>query len=617
MKKTVLLSLSVMVLAAAALLTGCKKQTAGKAQTGSLKLEAGTLTWKEQKDAVSYDVDLGSGSETVSKATYPIAERCTYSGDMEVTVYGVDAKGSKSKIGSMEITAQSLKKPLINIGGTADQPCFTWKEVEGASGYTYDANDGNGAQIAKPDENGLYSVPITNMQEQRITVTAHGNSKGSQLWTSKSAVRTYTSSDMFDMKLLGTYPAVFTGKTETGRTFILKVGSTLKKGLYDLEVSMYMMNADGYRMTGNGSWGRRIKDKANIHHWFCENAVSGYEEESIDTVPDPTKPHTVTMKLSVDRGGNVEIPFIDFVTGEKVVICDIRYNGASVLNASNGVPNPIPEIAKMNVENLDRFVVAYQSPGKFDVKTLAPHLIKVPADLPDGKHTVKVTYYICDANGDIVEGNGGWARRLSSDIHVKNGPYVWLNEYQIDRYPGVEIPHPTVAQTSQFTVEVKNGKFNLVAIDFLSGEYVLIEKVHTLKELPSGNGIFISEGKANEKFEIQTTLSGKPRKGNANLSISYRVKTVFGDSITGNGAWGRRIVTEKNDHYWMCANAASDAYPESANTLPSADQVITKDFFFYEINRFGKITLDLFDFSAGDMIEVISIKYNGEEVLVK
>ena len=617
MKKTVFLSLAVMTCVMMMSLAGCGKEKVGGKQVGSLKLEAGVLTWDAQKDALSYEVDMGSGGENVSKTSYLLADRCNYIGDFTVTVRAVDAAGKKTDVGAMEISAQALSKPMVQIGGSEGEPCFEWEAVEGASGYTYDAYDGKGIQTAEANEEGIFSVPVSNLQEQRITVTAHGTSEDNQLFVSQKVTRIYSTSEMFDMKLLGSYPAVFTGDADS-EVYPLQVGSTLKKGLYELEVSMYLMDPNGYRLAGNGTWGRRIKDQAGTHFWFCENAVRGYEKESVGTIPAPDKPITMKMKLTVDRGGNVVLPFLDFDTGEKVVISDIKYNGKSVLNASHGRPNAVPEVKKFDTTTLDKYLVTYQAPGGFNNQKLEPYLIEIPAKLADGKHHVKVSYYICTGSGDIVDGNGGWARRLSSEIHVNHGPYVWLNEYEVaGRYPGVDIPLPTVKQTSTFTVEVKNGKFNLVAIDFGVGEMVIIDKVQTLTRDISGNGIFVSEGEPEEKFEVETTLKGKPRYGEITLSISYRVSDVFGDSLTGNGKWGRRIVTEKNEHYWLCKTAVSDAYKESENTLPKSDQVLVKDFFVYEVNKFGMITLDLFDFQPGEMIEILSIKYEGEEVLVK
>lgn len=616
MKKTVFLSLAVMLCVSVMLLAGCGKEKDSEKQVGSLKLEAGVLTWNAQENASSYEVDMGSGGENVTKLSYAIADKCDYIGDFSVTVRAVDATGKKTDIGTMEISAEALSKPMVQIGGTEEMPCFIWKAVEGASGYTYDAYDGKGRQKAEVNEEGNYSVPVTNLREQRITITAHGNSDGNKLLVSQEVTRMYSTSEMFDMKLLGSYPAVFTGDADS-EVYPLKVGSTLEAGLYELEVSMYVMDPNGYRLTGNGIWGRRIKDQAGKHYWFCENAVTNYEKESVDTIPAPDKPVTLKMKLTVDRGGNVVLPFYSFDTGEKAVISDVRYNGVSVLNKSNGRANAIPEVKKFDLTKLDQYLAVYQSPGGYNRNNLPPFLIELPAKLPDGTHHVKVSYYVCTSTGDMLEGNGGWARRLASELHVKNGPYVWLNQYDVaDKYFGVDIL-PTERQTSTFTVEVKNGKFNLVAIEFAVGEMLIVEKVETVTKDLNKNGIFVSEGKTSEKFEVETTLKGKPRHGNLTLSITYKVSDVFGGSLSGNGQWGRRIVTDKNVHYWLCTTAVSDAYKESANTLPDATQTITQDFYFYEINKYGKITLDLFSFLPGEMVEILSIQYKGEEVLVK
>lgn len=616
MKKTLLL-LSVTALLSISMLTGCTKEKTSTVGQGSLKLEDGTLSWDAAKNASSYEVDLGSGGETVTKNSYALADRCEYTGDFTVTVRALDASGAKTDVGTMKISAKALSKPSIDIGGTEEEPCFVWKAIEGANTYSYNTYDGKGIRVAEADKDGKVSVPVDNLQEQRITVTAHGGSKGNTLWTSQSATRIYTSSERFDMKLLGKYPAVHTGNPNATPPIYLHVGSTLTKGVYDLDVTLYVMDADGRRLQGNSTWARWIKDLKRQHFWFVDEAVKNHEAESENTIPAPNVPVTKNMRLSVNRGGNVLIPIYGFNTGEKLVVADIKYNGVSVLNASKGKPNPMKQVEKFDVSKADDYLVSYKATGEYYEGNEEKCDIEVPVNLPDGTHYVKVHYYTCKEDGDILEGCGLWGRRLAAKEYYKNGPYTWLNEYDLDvKYPGLDMPNPTERQTAKFTVEVKNKKFKLAAIDFNAGERVIIESVQTFENIPSGNGVHISKG-GSEKFKIQTTLAGKPRYGYVTLNITYKIRDVYGDSVTGNGEWGRRIVTEKNEHLWYCETAVSDHYPESANTLVTADQTITNDFFFYEINKYGVISLDLFNFNPGEMIEVLSIKYNGQEVMVK
>lgn len=589
------------------LLTGCEKGVSNTA----LELQEGVLTWETAEAAAAYEVDLGGGGRSVAGTKFDMVSACEQEGEFTVTVRSVDEKGQRKDIASMEVAAVMLEEPVIAVTGSGEELYFEWAPVEGAVSYAYDAHDGNGLQIAEAEEDGKYRVPVTNQTKQMIRVVANGTSEGNKILVSAESVYTYRSDNIFDMSLLAKYPAVYTGDGELQG--VCSVGSTLKKGVYDLEVTMYVMNSDGESVTGNGSWGRRIIDQTGKNFWFCEKEMDGYPGSG-DTIPDAAEAVVYPMSLKVDRGGNVLIPVYDFELGEKVVVADIVYNGESVLNEEGGKANPVEEVEKFDIETLDDYLVVYRSPGGYYTEeTKEDFEVKVPVNLSDGTHTVSVTYYVCNASGDMIEGNGAWGRRIAgADI---GGPFAWLNEYDIDAgNTAAEIPYPTQSQTSKFTVEVKNGTFVLKALDFDAGDLLIISDVKTATA-PSGNGIFVSEGELSETFKVSTTLTGIPRHTDVALSVTYKVYDIFGNQVSGNGSWGRRMYVG-GEWIWLCEDDIED-HPEAKGTAPKAEQEITQELFFYEINKFGVITLDMYDFAAGDVVEITSIKYNGEEVLVK
>lgn len=587
--------------------SGCSKPS----DADALKLENGVLTWSEVKDASSYEVDLGNGGKRVEKTSYDLTSAFEHDGKFAVTVRYVDNKGEREEIGTIDVTASFVQKAIIGVEGSEDELYFTWSQVDGAVSYSYDAHDGKGIQIAKKNEQGKYQVPITNLTEQMICVVANGTSDGTELFLSSESIYTYKNGRVFDMSLLAQYPSVYTGDGTLQDIF--SVGTNLKKGIYDLEVSMYLMDSNGNRLTGNGTWGRRILDEAGQYIWFCDTAVEGFEESG-STIPNSDEVQQVKMNLNVDRGGNVLIPVYDFSIGDRIVVADITYNGKSVLNAEGGKVNPVEEIPKLDVTSLDNYLAVFRSPGGYYTEAPDKYKLEVPVKLSDGTHTVSVTYYVCDAAGGILEGNGMWGRRIAG-VNPEGGPFVWLNEYDIGAdYKAVEMPLPTQTKTSKFTVEVKDGKFTLVPLDFEKDELLIITDVKTAKE-PEGNGVFVSEGKLSETFKVQTTLTGIPRYTDVTLSITYKVSDIFGEKIEGNGTWGRRI-DGGGKLYWLCETAV-DKYPEAAGTIPNPREEITKEFYFNEINKFGVITINMYDFGAGDVVEITSIKYNGQEVLSK
>ena len=581
---------------------------------GTLTLENGVLHW-EATDAdafTGYEVDLGGGGVAVAATSYDLAAHCDYEGEFTVTVRGVTADGKRADIGSLTVNATRLAEPTVGIGGSAESGYyFEWSAVEGASGYSYDAHDGNGLRTAEPVDGGEgYRVPVTLPIRQLIRVYANGTSKDNTLLLTSNTLYQYETNERFDLALLGQYPAVFTSSGAAAEEF--RVGSTLPSGYYpNMELTVYLMGKGGTAMTGNGMWGRRISYSENV--WLCGNDVEGFPNSAID-LPKADQKFTIKAGLMVDRGGNVILPLYDFLDGEMMVVVDIKYQGRSVLNASGGERNPVPEVEKFDVSKADDYLYVFRSPGSWFNEHRAANALNIPVNLPDGKQTVTVSYYVCQANGDILEGNGMWGRRFSSE-YVDNGTWVWLNAVELAaNIPAVEIPNPTALQKFTFEAEIRDGILKMYGIDFNVGEMIIIQSVEGA-ETPSGNGIYVFTGKSIEEvFSVQTTLTGN-RISNAELTVTFKLSDLGGGSLTGNGAWGRRLHDATGKDIWMCTTAPSDNFPNAAGTLPKAGETVTMTMKVAEINKKGIFKLSGLDFLAGEMIQITSVKYNGEEIL--
>ena len=228
-----------------------------------------------------------------------------------------------------------------------------------------------------------------------------------------------------------------------------------------------------------------------------------------------------------------------------------------------------------------------------------------------------MSYYVCSANGDMLDGNGMWGRRFSSE-NVDGGTWVWLNAIDVDAsIPAANIPKPTERQQFAFEAEIKNGILTMYAIDFNQGEMVIIESVKGMP-VPSGNGIHVFKGQdIEETVSVQTTLNDGVRRSGVTLTITLKVSDTLGRSLSGNGVWGRRLNDADGQNYWLCATAPSANFPEAAATLPQAGKTVTFTLKVGEINKKGIFKLSAIDFCEGEMLEIVSVKYNGEEILLK
>lgn len=607
MKRRILTLISILSFAVLGAV-GCGEKNAST----TLKVEDGIITWDKVEGARSYEVDIGNGGKMTYDTSYDLTEALETAGEYTITVRCFTEDGQTEEIGKTEVKTELLEEPAVYTQKIDKKIYFVWNQVQDANEYRYDAHDGKGYQVAKVEEDGLCKVPVTNLRSQLITVVAKGITKDNILYLPSETMYTYRDGNMFDMALLSNYPVVYTAEGEIEE--FLKVGSTLKKGIYDMEIALYVMDGNGNKVSGNGNWGRRLVSSDGTLHWFCDKELANWEGSG-NTIPNPDKLYKTKIRLLVDRGGNIVVPFCDFNKGEKAVIASITYNGKNVISADGGKAKPFEEVAKLDVESVKDYVAKFTSPGGWYAEN--PHEdyeIKIPTKMKDGLASVKITYQTCQADGSMLEGSGMWGRRIAG-ADVMSGPWEWLNEYDAGPdFKAVELPKPTETRSVKMSVMVEKGYFKLTAMDFNAGEILFIKDVVEAKA-PEGNGIFVSKGEITQQFKVKTTLTGKPRRTNVTLDITYKTYDSFGDSLTGNGIWGRRFngLGELN---WICEDAV-DGYPEAKGTLASNKKTVTKKLQFGEVNKFGVITMNMYDFSAGEVMEITSIKYNGKEVLDK
>lgn len=182
MKKKIGLFLSV-ILVFTAIISGCN---GGE----TLKLENGILSWESVENAVSYEVDYGTGSERCEQSSFALMDTFQEDGEYEVTVSAVDENEYAKTIGKMTVTATVLEKPRISVQGSGAEFCFVISAVEGAVGYSYIIDDGEPVEI-EIATGGFHQVPITNSKKQEIHVIAYGTSEGTNIICSSENTYSY------------------------------------------------------------------------------------------------------------------------------------------------------------------------------------------------------------------------------------------------------------------------------------------------------------------------------------------------------------------------------------------------------------------------------------------
>ena len=357
--------------------------------SGNLELKNGVLSWNKIAGVAGYEVDLGSGGILVSQNRYDLAANCSYSGDISVTVNAVQKDNSRKEIGNMKVTVNRLPQPVISVEGEGEDICFVWSGVENASGYTYDAHDGNGTVTAAMDKDGRYRVNVSNLEEQMIRVTALGGSADDVVYAANDCLYRYSTSRVFDLALIAEHPAVYYTTGSLGVEEYAKVGTNLPKGTYKMTVSLYAATVSGDKLKGNGTWGRRIVDYGNprVHLWMCEDAPSADWPDAGGTIPYPDEVVTVDLLVRVDLNSNALIPCYDFDQGDMIVVKDLVVDGKSVLNDRNGEPNPEKVIEPFDLSTLDNYLAAYKGTGEWmarDKSNYSDFVLRVPTKLSDG-----------------------------------------------------------------------------------------------------------------------------------------------------------------------------------------------------------------------------------------
>lgn len=118
-------------------------------------------------------------------------------------------------------------------------------------------------------------------------------------------------------------------------------------------------------------------------------------------------------------------------------------------------------------------------------------------------------------------------------------------------------------------------------------------------------------GKSGGEYLVAATTLPK---GIYDLEISFYVTNTNGESLSGNGTWGRRLLDRKNN-LWFCSNEV-DGWEGSGNTLPTANEPITKEC-NVTVDKYGEIKLELFNWLENEMIIVADIKQEGKSVMAK
>lgn len=136
------------------------------------------------------------------------------------------------------------------------------------------------------------------------------------------------SSERFDIATLKNYKHVF---VSAGKEERFRVETTLcERGHFELEVTYHVMNKDGYILTGNGTWGRRMVDERD-EIWICAKAPNEDHLDAENTIPEPTEAVTKKVMVTLNKKGRFFLDVSDFSEGEILVITDVKYQGESII----------------------------------------------------------------------------------------------------------------------------------------------------------------------------------------------------------------------------------------------------------------------------------------------
>lgn len=595
-------------------------------RNNTLTLEDGILSWEEKEKTAYYEVTLGDVTITCEEEQVPLHKLCNYEGEHTVTVSSVSESDKKKEIGTLDITAVALAEPAVSVAeGDKGQTTFVWEIDEQAGGYGYNLHDGYGMKEVKIGEDGTCKVVIEENTATMFTVTTESTSKDNTFYIGNSTSYRYQGRMLFDMVQMVKYP-FYTVSSGIGLD-TLTFGTTLSKGIYDLEMTFYVMDANGLSISGDGLWGRRIwnvQPGGEQLIWLCENGAETASRfpESVGTLKGADEPLTcVVEKVEIDNYGESYLDLADFNVNEMIVITDIKYNGKSVM--AEQLKDRSDEV-KFDTKKLSKFLAVYKAPGLFYSESEAGSTFSIPVDLKDGVYTLELSYQLMDQDGTSLNGNGLWGRRIING-EQDDSQLVWYCDYPFEPYtPGGNIPLPTEKVKSSFTGKVEDGFFNIICHDFNAGEIMAVSEVKKISgssqqfdisKLDNYKYVFKDpagyDPEIPDQFVIETT---KYERGLFDVELTYYVMDKDGWMVSGNGMWGRRIMTDSEEEIWICNTAPHEAHVDAIGTVSEPNKAVTRKAQI-ALNKKGRFTLYMHDFLEGEIVIIQDVKLNGKSIL--
>lgn len=596
--------------------TGCEKQT-------GLTIEAGSLLWDEVQGAVEYQITMDDSIDNCQEPSWDLSHSLQYAGTHQVSVVAVLEDGKEQEVGTMEVVAENLQAPSLAVVDNEDKTkSFVWSGDEHVAYYEYDLNDGTGRKKIEAGEENLCKVEFPGDAKTMITVEAAGTSDGNTVYLDSEVNYEFEGTKIFNFAKLAEYPFYFTSRG-TGGLEKFSFGTTLKKGAYVLDVTMYVMDSNGNTVTGNGLWGRRITDRM-ADTWFCNTDVDGWPGSG-GTIPESTTATTKKLDVNVNKYGEAVISMGDFKANEMVVIADVRYQGKSVM-AKKAAVHKDEKVETFDTSDMSKFITVFRSPGDWMTEdNKESYEMKVPVSYKNGIYKISMEYQLMDANGAQLSGNGLWGRRITDETM---SDMIWCTEYDVESYKGMDdMPSPKKVLKGEFMVTVKDGQFKLLCLDFNIGEMVAVKSVKKLsgsdKQFPintlsSYKNVFKSIGVENtesgyESFRVETTLKQRMQ---VEVEVTYYAMSGDGMMLTGNGSWGRRIMDEGTDEIWLCSSAPEKRHADAEGTIPDPTKPVKRKM-TVTLNKKGRFFLDMYDFQKGEIVVIKDITYNGKSILKK
>lgn len=251
----------------------------------------------------------------------------------------------------------------------------------------------------------------------------------------------------------------------------------------------------------------------------------------------------------------------------------------------------------------------------------------------EGKHTVSVVAVMESGKEKEVGNLEVQAEQLAkpalavvdSEDATKN--FVWatdenVKEYVYDLYDGsgkqkIQAQKEELCKVNfdgmnktLITVEAYGGsKGNTVFLDSETTYEFEGTKIFNFANLANYPFYFTSRGTGGlENFTVGTTL----KKGNYKLDFVLYLMDSNGNTLTGNGLWGRRITDTMKDT-WFCSTDV-EGWPESGGTIPEATTAVTCNL-EVNVNKYGEAVLNMGDFKANEMVVVADVRLDNKSVM--